>query len=91
MELTQHKRGNSAQDIQVSYIVNGLIKYYAISDFETFKDKFKTQVEKIPATNAYKASFFYKVIETNNPETVEVWKMKANSEPNYKMFTITIK
>lgn len=91
MELQQHKRGNSSQEIQVSIIVHDLVKFVQVADLQTFREKFKVELEKIEQKNFAKASFFYKIIETEDANVLEVWKMKANCERNYKMFTITIK
>lgn len=85
-KYTQHKRGNGQQEIKVSIMVKELI-YNQAHDTETWISLFKEKLAEIPRTNIYSAEFGYRA-EAVDEKTIVVWKMKVNSDYNYKMFTL---
>lgn len=86
--IQRHKVGNTKQEIQVSILVGEMQELWA-SNSESWCDTFKDRLKQIPRTNAYVAEFAYKATPRNHT-SLEVWKMKANSDFNYKMFTVTL-
>lgn len=86
-KIEQHKRGNGQQEIQVSIFVKEMQDNWAY-DAQSFCDAFSEKLKEIRKTNCFSAENGYKATPRNN-ESLEVWKMKANGDFNYKMFTIT--
>jgi hypothetical protein len=85
--IQKHKVGNSQQEIQVVLLVKEMQETWA-SDSETWCSSFKDRLKQIPRTNSFSAEFGYKGTQRNHT-SLEVWKMKANGDFNYKMFTVT--
>ncbi|PDS24670.1 hypothetical protein [Flavobacterium branchiophilum] len=85
--IQQHKRGNGLQEIQVSILVKEMQETWAY-DSESWCSIFKERLKEIPKSNVFTAENGYKATQRNHT-SVEVWKMKANGDFNYKMFTIT--
>lgn len=86
--IQRHKVGNTKQEIQVSILVGEMKEIWA-HDSESWCITFQDRLKQIPRTNAYMAEFAYKATPRNHT-SLEVWKMKANSDYNYKMFTVTL-
>lgn len=86
--VQRHKVGSNQQELQVSILVKELGDNWA-SDSETWSNNFKDRLKQIPKTNAFPAEYGYKATPRNHT-SLEVWKMKANSDFNYKMFTVTL-
>lgn len=87
-KIQQHKRGNGSQEIQVSIMVKEMAQTWAY-DAVTWISHFKSKLKEIPKTNAFVAEYGYQATPINRT-SLEVWKMKANSDFNYKMFTVTL-
>ena len=85
--IQRHKVGNTKQEIQVSILVGEMKEIWA-HDSESWCITFQDRLKQIPRTNAYMAEFAYKATPRNHT-SLEVWKMKANGDFNYKMFTVT--
>lgn len=86
--IKRHKVGNTKQEVQVSILVGEMKEFWA-SDSESWCRTFKDRLKEIPRTNAFVAEFSYKATPRNQT-SLEVWKMKANSDFNYLMFTVTL-
>lgn len=86
--IQRHKVGNTKQEVQVSILVSEMKNFWA-SDSESWCRTFKDRLKEIPRTNAFVAEFSYKATPRNQT-SLEVWKMKANSDFNYLMFTVTL-
>lgn len=86
--VIEHKRGNGTADIKVSIIVKEMA-YHQSSISDNWISNFIDRVKKeVPRTNTYSAEFSFKATP-RNLHSLEVWKMKANGDFNYKMFTVT--
>lgn len=85
--IKEHKIGTGTAEIQVEIMVKEMA-YYQAYNAESFIEKFKDNLKRIPATNSYSAEFSYKANQIDD-KTLEVWKMKTNGDFNYKMFTVT--
>ncbi|WP_091398081.1 hypothetical protein [Flavobacterium noncentrifugens] len=83
-----HRRGNGQQEIQVSILVKEMQVTFA-SDSETWINQFKDRLRAIPRKNCFSAEFGY-TASAIDLRTLEVWKVKANGDNNYKMFTVTL-
>lgn len=86
-KIEQHKRGDSSIEIQVAILVKEM-KDYQVSHSQDWIDEFKKRLKEIPSKNASSAENSYKAT-LRNETSLEVWKMKANGDFNYKMFTVT--
>ena len=85
--IQRHKVGSSQQELQVAIKVREMAEYNA-TDAESWCDTFKDRLKEIKRTNCFSAENGYKATPRNHT-SVEVWKLKANGDYNYKMFTIT--
>lgn len=85
--IQKHKVGNGQQEIKVSLIIQEMEETWA-SDSESWSSSFKDKLKEIPKTNAYPAEYGYRTKAISHT-SLEVWKMKTNSDFNYKMFTVT--
>lgn len=83
--VIKKKASNNQQELQA------VIKTKEICDqnfsAERLKDEFKKAMETIKRKNNFEASYAYQA-EIINPERVEIWKMKANSDKNYLMLEL---
>lgn len=86
-KIQQHKVGNTSQELKVSILVKEMKETWA-HDAETWCSAFKDKLAEIPRYNSFSAEFFYKATPRNHT-SLEVWKLKANGDFNYKMFTVT--
>lgn len=86
-KIEQHKVFNNQQEIKVSILVKEMAETWA-NDSETWISAFKDKLKEIPRKNIFSAEFAYKATPRNHT-SLEVWKMKANGDFNYKMFTVT--
>ncbi|MGV9003983.1 hypothetical protein [Flavobacterium sp.] len=86
-KIQQHKRGNSKQEIRVSILVKELDNFQA-STSSSWIDNFHDKLKGIRSGNIYVAENFYRATPRNEI-SLEVWKLKANGDFNYKMFTVT--
>lgn len=71
------------------YLVKEMQDYWA-RDSESWIDNFKSRLKEVKRTNCFSAENGYKATPRNN-KSLEVWKLKANGDFNYKMFTVTLK
>lgn len=86
--VVQDKKGNTTAELKVSIIVKEMA-YSQCSTSEGWISNFIDRVKKeVPRTNTYSAEFSFKATPRNH-HSLEVWKMKANGDYNYKMFTVT--
>lgn len=85
--IQRHKVGSSQQELQVAIKVREMAEYNA-TDSESWCDTFKERLKEIKKTNCFSAENGYKATP-RNPNSLEVWKLKANGDFNYKMFTVT--
>jgi hypothetical protein len=85
--IQKHREGSSKQELQVSILIKEMQETWA-NDSESWCSTFKDKLKEIPKTNAYPAEYGYKAIP-KNLTSLEVWKMKVNSDFNYKMYTVT--
>ena len=86
--VVQDKKGNGTAEIKVSIIVKEMAFHQSTTSdgwIANFIDRVKKEV---PKTNSYSAEFSFKATP-RNLHSLEVWKMKANGDFNYKMFTVT--
>jgi len=84
----QEKQGTTTAELRVSIIVKEMA-YHQSSISEGWIANFIDRVKKeVPRTNTYSAEFSFKATP-RNLHSLEVWKMKANGDFNYKMFTVT--
>lgn len=86
-KITEHKRPKSIQDKKVKALLQEMSEYSYATYASEFDYHFKQLVQEIPATNNFPASLMFKVTQ-RNLKSVEVWKMTAEGEFNFKMFTI---
>lgn len=86
--IQRHKVGNGQQEIKVSILIKELAHTYAYNS-ESWCERFKDELKKIPRTNSFSAEYGFKATPRNE-KSLEVWKMKANGEFNYKMYTVTL-
>ena len=82
----KHKTSSNQQELQAVIRLRELCMYNYPA--ERFIDEFKTAMEAIKRKNNFQASYAYQAEIIDN-QTVEVWKMKVNSDKNYLMFTLT--
>lgn len=85
--IQKNRIGTGAQELQVSILVQELKQTWA-HDAESWESNFKDKLKEIPRKNIFSAEYGYKAIIINRT-SLEVWKMKANGDFNYKMFTVT--
>ncbi len=85
--IQTHKVGTGQQEIQVKLLVKEMQDTWA-TDAQTWGNAFKDRLKLIPKKNCFTAEYGYKATERNHT-SLEVWKMKANGDFNYKMFTVT--
>jgi hypothetical protein len=85
--IQKHKVSNSSQELKAIILVKEMQETWA-SDSESWCRTFQDKLKEIPKTNAYTAEYGYRAKPINHT-SLEVWKMKANSDFNYKMFTVT--
>lgn len=86
-KIEQHKRGNGQQEIQVAIIVKEMKDHWSTNS-ESWISNFKDRLKEVPRKNIFSAELGYKATPINLC-SLEVWKMKANGDLNYKMFTVT--
>lgn len=87
-KLQRHKVGSSQQELQVSIKVSEM-ENYSTYDSESWCEEFKNRLKEIKRTNSFSAENGYKATP-RNPKSLEVWKLKANGDFNYKMYTVTL-
>lgn len=85
--IQYHKVGNGQQELQVSILVKEMQETWA-HDSESWCNSFTDKLKEIKKTNCFSAENGYKATPKNHT-SLEVWKMKANGDYNYKMFTVT--
>lgn len=85
--IQKHKIGNGQKELQVSIIVKEMQETWA-HDSESWCNTFKDKLKEIKRTNCFSAENGFKATQRNRT-SLEVWKMKANCDYNYKMFTVT--
>lgn len=86
-KITEHVTPKSGQDLMVTILIKELCQLDWISYSQSFQDAFNNRVKEITAKNNYTAENMYKITQRNET-SVELWKMKANGDFNYKMYTI---
>ncbi len=85
----KHKVGTGQQELQVSILVQEMMETWA-SNSESWISTFKDKLKEIPRKNCFSAEYGYKATPRNQ-YSLEVWKMKANGDFNYLMFTVYCK
>lgn len=85
--IKKHKIGNTSADSHVSLIVKDMDVVQANSANEWI-NIFKRRLSEIKKTNSFNPEFGYKGTP-RNLYSLEIWKMKANGEFNFLMFTVT--
>lgn len=87
-KITEHRRISSAyQEMKVRALVWEIATYESITYAESFETKFKELVKQMRRTNNFSADLMYKIVCTEFRQ-IELWKLKANGELNYKIFTL---
>ncbi len=86
-KIEQHKVCSGQQELNVRILVKDLVETTG-STSEEWISLFKSHLKKIPKTNSFSAENGYKATQ-RNLTSLEVWKMKANGDFNYKMYTVT--
>jgi hypothetical protein len=86
-KFQQHKVGESHTEISVSILVKEMAEYQA-SLSETWADEFHKRLKELPRSNNFSADNMFKAIP-KDLLSLEVWKLKANGDFNYKMFAVT--
>jgi hypothetical protein len=86
-EVTQNKRGNGTAEINCAIIAKDMA-WSRANNAKEFESEFTKRVaSEIPKTNSYDPTFSFKV-KVIDQNALEIWKMKADGDENYKMFTI---
>lgn len=88
-KLQEHKLGNGQQELQVRILVKEMLNWDCL-DSESFIRRFKDELPNIKRTNSFSAENMFKATP-RNWYSLEIWKLKADGEYNYKMFTLTKK
>jgi len=87
LKITTFKKGDSKQELEVSALVKEMsIGTYATTSGE-FEIAFKQLLKGISKSNNFSADLLY-TVTPRNEKAVEIWKLKVNGEPNYKMFML---
>ena len=86
--LQKHKVGSGQQEIHVSLLVQEMQETWA-HDAESWCSTFKGRLKDIKRTNCFSAENGYKATQRNHT-SLEVWKLKADGDFNYKMYTVTL-
>ena len=74
-------------DLNMSAKLKFLAETTSAKTAEQFEDEFKKELLTIRRKNIFSAEYSYKMKEINHTN-VEVWKLKANGDFNYKIFTL---
>lgn len=85
-KITKHKAATGQQELQVCIKVREL-EYSNISYAESLIDEFRTKLKEIKRTNNFSADLIYKATPRNH-QSLEIWKLTADGDYNYKMFTL---
>jgi hypothetical protein len=85
--IEEHKVSDSYQEISVSILVKEMKEYQA-SLAETWINEFEFRLKQIKRSNNFSADNMFKAIP-RDLLCLEVWKLKANGDLNYLMFTVT--
>lgn len=85
--LKKHKIGNTSADSHVSLIVKDM-DFVQANSSEEWINIFQRRLLEIKKTNSFNPEFGYKATPRNQ-YSLEVWKMKANGDFNFLMFTVT--
>ncbi|AZI55698.1 hypothetical protein EIB75_10735 [Epilithonimonas vandammei] len=85
-KITKHKAATGQQELQVCIKVREL-EYSNITYAESLIDEFRTKLKEVKRTNNFSANLMYKATP-RNPKSVEIWKLTADADFNYKMFTL---
>ncbi|AYZ12914.1 hypothetical protein EGY05_13690 [Chryseobacterium arthrosphaerae] len=80
------KYGSGKQELQVSFRVTNLCESNLEAD--SFIISFKDELRKIKKESCYVAEWLYRA-EKIDENTIEIWKLKADSDKNYLMFILT--
>ncbi|WP_413534052.1 hypothetical protein [Empedobacter brevis] len=86
-KVKQHKVVSSSMDLNMSGKLKFLAETTVAKEAGQFEEEFKRELLTIKRTNIFSAEYSYKMT-ARNPTSVEVWKMKANGDFNYKIFTL---
>lgn len=85
-KIIKHKAGSGQQELQVCVKVREL-EYSNITYAESLIDEFKQKLKEVKRTNNFSADLMYKATPRNQ-KSIEIWKMTADGDFNYKMFTL---
>ena len=86
-KVKQHKEVSSNMDLNMSSKLKYLAETTGAKTAEQLEDEFKKELLTIKRKNIFSAEYSYKM-KPRTPTSVEVWKMKANGDFNYKIFTL---
>lgn len=86
-ELTQHRQPKGQQEQKVKIRLMEMAEYTFATYAAQLVDVIKSDLAEIPRTNNFSADLMFKAKEVDT-KTVEVWKLKADGDDNYKIFTL---
>lgn len=85
-KITKHKNANGQQELQVCIKVREL-EFDGSENSTSLHYSFINRIKEIKRTNNFSADLMYGSIPPDE-KTLEIWKLKADGDFNYKMFTL---
>lgn len=86
-KLTTHKCSVNKSNIEVKEILISMAENSWATYSEAFIEQFKERLAELPVANSFPAYLMHEATQ-RNLKSVEIWKLKANGDFNYKMFTL---
>ncbi|ADX66854.1 hypothetical protein [Weeksella virosa] len=86
-KVKQHKEVRSSMDLNMSSKLKFLAETTGATTVDQLEEEFKKELLTIKRKNIFSAEYSYKMTQRNQT-SAEVWKLKANGDFNYKIFTL---
>ncbi len=87
-KLEKHKSTSTIREIRVSSLIRQMSECCAAKDSESFTLDFKNKLKFLEVKKTDSDSLFYRS-KPIDKHKLEIWKLKASGDFNYKMFTLT--
>lgn len=86
-KITTHKYKDTFQELSVMELLRILSGYSYIMCSESFINKFMEEIKSVKSNNAIRTETMYQCVPLSEHK-FEVWKLRLDLEPNYKMATL---